>query len=463
MSSYPLGFTNGALIRELPVVQSQPGLVFYVADGDTAGNTPSLQGRSAGSDGAPGTHRQPFKTLDYAIGRCVAGRGDIIFVLPGYVDTLVAADEIDVDVSGITIIGVGSGSDQPLIQFDDAAAEFTIGATNVTVMGLNFAASVTVVTKGINMENGSDDFSLLWSRFTTDASGTAEFEDALFNLTSDRMLVEGCSFIMGAGADADSAIHLDGACNGCEIKNTYVEGDYTQGCIEGIATLSQELILDNLTLKNGVTGGLNTVACISLLTGTTGVMQNCNFYTNVAAAVTAAVVADGMFNGGGNWVSSAAETAPIALEGGALSPIVQTTVNDSVADGTDGLGLFTVTGHIFIHGFRLHAEVAASSATTAGINLDATTTVFDTTYVTATDLVSASTAGDFAVALTVGGGWTIRQVEDTTENAQLWNTAVVCPPGQIEWLETGGTPGALVSSVTIYWSEATGGAAVAVV
>src|SRR5262245_489587 len=66
------------------------------------------------------TPDQPFATLDYAIGRCTADQGDVIIVLPGHVETVSAAGELDIDVAGITIVGVGSGSKQPKVVLDTA-------------------------------------------------------------------------------------------------------------------------------------------------------------------------------------------------------------------------------------------------------------------------------------------------------------------------------------------------------
>lgn len=458
MSNYPNGFQSGILMRDLPIAQSHAGKVFYVADGDTVGNTPSMPNRKGASDGNKGTFLAPFKTLDYAIGQCLADRNDTIIVLPGYVDTLAAASEIDADVDGISIIGVGAGDKQPLIQFDAAAATFVVDADNVNIEGLHFAASVTVVAVGVDVVDGSDDYRIANCRFTSlgGTLTTDEFEDSLSITTSDRFMIENNYFDMDEGADADSAIHLVGVCLGGTIRNNYVTGDYTVGCIESITAAQEQILIEDNTLINGVHGGLNTVACVSLLTGTTGFAQNNQLYTNVTAAVTAAFVADGFFFGGGNWVQTSAETAPIPLEGGA-SQLIRSTVATGKADETDGLALFTVVGNIYVHGITQRAEVAANSASTLGVQVDATDTTLDSVLVTDTDVGTAETSvGDYAVSAAAGGAFTVVQVEDTTTSV-MWNTPVVVPAGSIEQASAA-TAGALVSGYIIYWSEATAGA-----
>ena len=59
-SSYPNGFNDGVLIRELPIVNAHAGKVFWVD--------------SNGSRSGKGTFNMPDLTLDAAIGRCVDNR-----------------------------------------------------------------------------------------------------------------------------------------------------------------------------------------------------------------------------------------------------------------------------------------------------------------------------------------------------------------------------------------------------
>src|SRR3990167_1108699 len=109
MSNYPGGFANGVLIRGMPILQSHPGRVFWVSNATAA----EMAGQRAASNGNDGSFNAPFSTLDYAIGRCTASRGDIIFVKPGYTQTITLATEIVMDVAGIAIVGLGRGSLRP--------------------------------------------------------------------------------------------------------------------------------------------------------------------------------------------------------------------------------------------------------------------------------------------------------------------------------------------------------------
>lgn len=139
ISNYPNGFANGVSIRGVPIVVTHPGNVFWVDSG-------------AGSNGNKGTYDRPFATIDYAIGRCTASNGDIIFVKPGHTETVSAAAGIACDVAGIAIVGLGSGTLRPTITLDTAAtATVTISAANVTLHNLKFVAAFADITRIINL------------------------------------------------------------------------------------------------------------------------------------------------------------------------------------------------------------------------------------------------------------------------------------------------------------------------
>src|SRR5574341_1596957 len=102
MSNYPNGFNDGVSLRGVPLSQVQKGTVYWVYNG-----TVLPTNHKNGSDGNNGTFSAPFATLDYAIGRCTANRGDIIVVKEGHAENVTTANGIDLDVAGITVIGLG--------------------------------------------------------------------------------------------------------------------------------------------------------------------------------------------------------------------------------------------------------------------------------------------------------------------------------------------------------------------
>src|SRR3990167_1275260 len=92
----------------------QPGGVFVVEDkADHPGAIFFVDSTHAAKADAVGGGRspdRPLATIDYAIGLCTASKGDVIYVMPGHAENLTAADGIDCDIAGITIVEIGRAS-----------------------------------------------------------------------------------------------------------------------------------------------------------------------------------------------------------------------------------------------------------------------------------------------------------------------------------------------------------------
>lgn len=150
MANYPNGFTNGVSIRGVPIVQTNPGKVFWVYNGTTG----LLTGQRSGSDGNRGTYDSPFATLAYAVSQCVANRGDIIFIKPGHAETVSSATALPLNIAGVAIVGLGSGTSRPKFTIDTAnTATIAVSADNISIQNcqivanfLSIAAAFTLTT-----------------------------------------------------------------------------------------------------------------------------------------------------------------------------------------------------------------------------------------------------------------------------------------------------------------------------
>jgi len=143
-SSYPNRFLNGIEIGGVPITQTNPGNVFWVN-----GSSVLPDKGIAGSNGNKGSYLQPFATVDYAIGKCKASRGDIILVMPGHTETISAAAGVALDVAGVTIIGLGRGSLRPTFNFTATASTFTMSAANCAIRNCLFTGGIDAVVSMI--------------------------------------------------------------------------------------------------------------------------------------------------------------------------------------------------------------------------------------------------------------------------------------------------------------------------
>lgn len=144
LSNYPNGFADGITIRGVPLTVAHPGQIFFVN-----GSSVLAPGGISGSDGNPGTYQKPFATIDYAIGRCTASRGDIIFVMPGHTETISAAAGIAMDVAGVAVIGLGVGSLRPTINFTATASTLTMSAANCCLKNILCTGGIDAVVSMI--------------------------------------------------------------------------------------------------------------------------------------------------------------------------------------------------------------------------------------------------------------------------------------------------------------------------
>ena len=137
VSNYDNGFADGVTIRGIPLLQTNPGQVFYVNNSSVI-----AKGGIGGSDSNKGTYQQPFSTLDYAVGRCTADRGDVIALMPGHAETISDATSLALDVAGIAIVGLGVGSKTVAITLDTATtATIAVSAANIAIKNVVFKAN----------------------------------------------------------------------------------------------------------------------------------------------------------------------------------------------------------------------------------------------------------------------------------------------------------------------------------
>ena len=201
-------------------------------------------------------------TLDEAIDLCTANRGDVIFVAQGHNETMgAAADEVDIDAHGITVVGMGTGTLRPLFDYTgDVSAAFTIDADNITIINCVFNANILDVNDGIYIKAGSTDCAIIDCSFTITLDGTDEFHESINSVgaASDRLTIEGCIFRQGAGA-AVAALHMLDI-DGFVFRNNFVNGAYSTAVIFAETTASTDVLIVNNIFSDSSLDQLNLVA-----------------------------------------------------------------------------------------------------------------------------------------------------------------------------------------------------------
>ncbi|KKL26579.1 hypothetical protein LCGC14_2393870 [marine sediment metagenome] len=216
------------------------GKVFYVDSGvSTEGNGTSWE--------------TAFDTLDEAINAISAdsgaNRGDFILVAQGHTEDITASS-VDVDVAGLSIIGMGRGSLKPQFVWEVATGTFDVDAANILLKNLRFVPSVTEVVSGVAISANGDFAQVIGCDFGfAELSGTDEFDTALSIAGgAQEVLVDSC-FFHAEAAGAGEAIYL-GTVSGVSIKNNEIYGDYATGCIVNVGTADDVRLVRNI-LFNG--------------------------------------------------------------------------------------------------------------------------------------------------------------------------------------------------------------------
>lgn len=254
-----------------------PGNQFFVDSGAT--------GASNSNDGL--SWATALAGIDAAVGKCTANNGDIIWVAPGHNEGITTASGIDLDVAGVTVIGLGTGSLKPTIDYDNTNASITVGASNISIYNIRFRTSANAVVVGLDIEAGVEGAIVRNCDFGYAETATDEFAIAIRNNAGcNDALIEGNFFKAGAQA-AVVAISLVGASDNVVIKNNRFVGAHSTAMINGTTTLSTNLLIHGNFMQQGA-----TEPGIELLTGTTGIISNNYIATNLAT-IAASIVADG--------------------------------------------------------------------------------------------------------------------------------------------------------------------------
>ena len=212
---------------------------------------------------------KPLATLDYAIGLCTDGQGDVIILAPGHAETLIAATSCVVDKSDLTIVGLGTGLNRPKFSFGTATtATISVTSANVTIKNIQIASALANVAIGVTVGASAAGFWVEDCLFTDGGTATTELVIGLsLAAECDDVTVLNCTFQTVTGGGCSSAIFATAGNDRLRIEGCHSYGYYTAANIDANATTLHAgiNIKDNVLVNMHATGN-----CIELYTGTSG-------------------------------------------------------------------------------------------------------------------------------------------------------------------------------------------------
>lgn len=235
---------------------------------------------------------KPMATIDQAVGKCTANKGDVIFVLPNHTETVSAAAGLDLDVAGITLIGLGSGANRPQINFTTAVgADMDVDAADIMMINFDFTGGIDALTGPIDVN--SSYFSMLGC-LTRDVTGQAT-DFIVTDANADNLLISDWKHIGAAVVGADTAISIVGG-DDIVIENFDIYGNFAVSAIENVTTAAVRAKIGGGNKQNYIWTANAADTCVTMVATATGFIgPNINaMLTDNAANITEAFVGAAM-------------------------------------------------------------------------------------------------------------------------------------------------------------------------
>ena len=245
------------------------GSVFFVSsDVGNANNT--------GSDPVD----DALATIDAAIGKCTADKGDVIIVLPGHTETVAGAAGIDCDVAGVTIVGVGHGASRPTITLSAVASTVELAAASVTLRNLLFLVSADVtVAIDVNAADCLIEDCEMRNSATKEAVTWIDINGGAAN-ACDRTTIRNC-VIKCPAVGTTGGIELGEIADNVVIEGCYIDGDFGDACIHNpTGFVLTKLRVARCVLRNTQTGD----HAIELVSACTGTLAYNEYYSDITQA-----------------------------------------------------------------------------------------------------------------------------------------------------------------------------------
>jgi len=371
-------------------LSEHPGNVWFVDSTHAKASDASGMGYNPGA---------PFATIDYAVAACTASNGDTIYVMPNHVETIDAAGALDLDVIGISVVGLGEGDARPVLNWTAVDGTVTVDAADITVKNLRFTQGIDVIV--VMWDVNADDFTMEDCEFVEAAAAQAvsliDVDGGGANACDNLHLYRVKAIQRAAGAD--QVVDLAQIQDGVEIVGCHFDADCENGVVYSPAILTDVLVKDNI-IKNRQAGDhaiefsdaaigfiidnrlFTSALATTLDPGSCYCAGNLASHTTDVAGVPVPLAAAGVFPADSidaaaiaNDAIGATEIADAAIDVATFATDISTwqldtaTSTSALTSGT----IFTWTGSIefYIIG-RVSTEIAVAATTTQiTINADA--------------------------------------------------------------------------------------------
>jgi hypothetical protein len=209
-----------------------------------------------------------------------SAQNDVLVVYPG---TYTIAASTSWAKAMTTIIGVGKGTYRPIFSFSATASQLLFSAADVQLNNVQLQNGIDSLVAGVQVTAAG------FQMINCEMSQPTATNDALIWLlttaAADDIVVKGCTF-RASHAGPTEAIRLVGA-DRAKIIDNYLIGSWSTAAINGITTVSLEILIANNSINNSVVDKL----AIDLVASCTGrIERNTGTVVSTGAIADAAII-----------------------------------------------------------------------------------------------------------------------------------------------------------------------------
>lgn len=260
---------------QLPLLY--PGKVFFVNNSTVAGYN-----AVGGNDANKGNFKQPFSTISQALANCVAGRGDIIALMPGHVETL--SSTLTVSTANVCILGLSNGTNRGSINITSASATISLAAAGCALVNVLITGGITSITACVTVSAAN---CLLHANEIRDVTGQM-LTGITTTAAADYLYISQHVHNGSTSAGSTHAIKLVGG-NRIEITAKYIDGNFSTAGIGVATTATTNLFVHDVQyFRQRNAADIFLVDTITGSTGQIGPNINLRLSTN-AANITEAI------------------------------------------------------------------------------------------------------------------------------------------------------------------------------
>ena len=237
---------------------------------------------SAAASGGDGATPSAAKTT-LAGALALALSGDRIFIAPGHAETVSAAAYLTWSQSGITVIGLGNGSNRPTFTFSATASQIIISGSNNVLSNIRVTSSIDEVVLMFSI-TGSNVILDRVDHFETASAQTIAF--AAFTTGTD-CAIQNCNHYQATAAAAAQLWITATSNTRFRLSNNVLMLALQDGatcCVFRFVTCTNIMVEQNTVKMTGYTANLLSVALA--LNTTTGMSCHNNYGADVALVTT---------------------------------------------------------------------------------------------------------------------------------------------------------------------------------